>query len=156
MSDHLLLYDRDCGLCRTVTAVALALDRNGRLRPLALQTAEARRLLPAMSEQERLASFHLVEQITGRASSAGAGLAALAELLPGGRVTAGALRSSARLSETAYRLVADNRQRIGRLIPKRITARAARYVDRAEARGEPSERIARPGPPVEPPEDRLV
>jgi predicted DCC family thiol-disulfide oxidoreductase YuxK len=133
MSDHLLLYDRDCGLCRTVTAVVLVLDRSGRLRPLALQSAEAQRVLPAMSAHERLASFHLVEEATGSVDSAGAALAELAELLPGGRVSGGALRAAPEASELLYRLVADNRHRIGRWIPSPIKARATRRVDRAEA-----------------------
>jgi predicted DCC family thiol-disulfide oxidoreductase YuxK len=133
VSEYLLLYDRDCGLCRTVTGASLALDHAHRLRPLALQSSKATEVLQGMDPEERLASFHLVEVRTGRVSSAGAGLAELATMLPGGRLTGSALRLAPAASERIYRLVANHRQRIGPWIPSRLEARATRRVDRAES-----------------------
>ncbi len=134
MSERLLLYDRDCGLCLSVVAGALILDRARRLRPVALQSAEAERVLPGMPPEQRLASFHLLDQATGQVSSAGAGLAELAAGLPGGRLTGSVLRAAPALNERAYRLVADNRHRLGRKIPSRVKAAARKRVERAEAR----------------------
>ena len=38
-----LLYDRECGFCRSSLELVLAWDRRGRLRPVALQDPEADR-----------------------------------------------------------------------------------------------------------------
>ncbi|HEX3511204.1 MAG TPA: DCC1-like thiol-disulfide oxidoreductase family protein [Solirubrobacteraceae bacterium] len=127
-----MLYDRDCGLCRTITAAALALDRSHTLRPVRIQSDEARRLLTGMSEEQRLDSFHLVEWPSGRVRSAGPALAELAALLPGGAVTGRALRAAPRLSESGYRFVSGHRDAIGRRIPRRVKDAATRRVDRAE------------------------
>jgi predicted DCC family thiol-disulfide oxidoreductase YuxK len=116
-----LLYDADCGLCKFVVARVLELDRGRRLRPLALQDPRAAELLPGMSAEERLRSFHLVDA-AGSVHSAGDGLAAL---FP-------SLRRSPRLAGRLYGLVAGNRDRLGRFIPsfarrqadRRIAARA--------------------------------
>ena len=56
-----ILYDPDCGFCRVSLAVVLRWDRHGRLRPVALGSEEADALLHAMPEDERMASWHLVE-----------------------------------------------------------------------------------------------
>jgi predicted DCC family thiol-disulfide oxidoreductase YuxK len=118
-----LLYDADCGLCKFVVARVLELDRARRFRPVALQDPRAAELLPGLNREERLRSFHLVDS-SGAVHSAGEGLA---ELLP-------VLRRSPRLSSRLYRLVAGNRDRLGRFIPgfarrqadRRIAARADR------------------------------
>ena len=103
-----------------MVARVLELDRRHRLRPIALQSPRAIELLPAMTEEARMKSFHLVDS-SGRVHSAGAGLA---ELYP-------PLRRSPRLADRLYWLVAGNRDRLGKLIPgvarrqadRRITAR---------------------------------
>ena len=123
-ADHAwLLYDADCGLCKFVVARVLELDRAHRFRPLALQDPRAAELLPGMSEEERLQSFHLVEP-DGTVRSAGDGLAAL---FP-------PLERSPRLASRLYWLVAGNRDRLGKLVPgfarrqadRRIAARTHR------------------------------
>ena len=123
-----VLFDADCGFCRWSLAKLLAWDRRGNLRPVAIQSAEGRRLLAGMSEQERLASWHLVTG--GRRYSAGAAFAPLLRLLPAGRPLG---RLSAALpgpSERGYAFVARHRGAIGRLIPggarRRADARIAR------------------------------
>jgi predicted DCC family thiol-disulfide oxidoreductase YuxK len=112
-----LLYDADCGLCKFVVARVLELDRRRRFRPLALQDAQAAALLPAMTEGERMRSFHVVDA-AGSVHSAGDGLA---ELFP-------SLRRSPRVASRLYWLVADNRDRLGRLIPESARRQADRRI----------------------------
>lgn len=128
-----VLYDRDCGLCRTVMGAVLASDRRRQLRSVALQDPEALELLPDLSEEERMASFHLVEQ-DGTVRSAGAALSRLLSYLPAAGPLAGLGERRPALSERAYRLVADNRDRIGPLIPEELKRRATALVDRRSHR----------------------
>ncbi|HEX5224747.1 MAG TPA: DCC1-like thiol-disulfide oxidoreductase family protein [Solirubrobacteraceae bacterium] len=128
MTEHALIYDRDCGLCRTIVAAALALDRPRRLRPVAVQSSQAARLLGGMTEEQRLDSVHIVHP-DGHASSAGAALAELATLLPGFAAVGRGLRARPALSERAYRLVAGHRDVIGGLIPAAVKAAATRRID---------------------------
>lgn len=113
MSDAVVFYDADCGFCRWAIAKLLAWDRAGRLRPAALQGPEAERLLHGMSEEERMESWHLV--LDGDVYSGGAAAAPLLRLLPGGRPLAPVAAAFPGLSDRAYRLVARNRDRFGRL-----------------------------------------
>ena len=108
-----LLFDGDCGFCRWSVAKVVAWDRHGRLRTVAIQSAEGQRLLTDLPEPLRLDSFHLAEP-DGRVHSAGAAAAPLADLLPGGRPLAFLMRRSPRLTERAYRAVAARRDRLGR------------------------------------------
>ena len=43
-----LLYDRDCGFCRWCLGKVLAWDRRRSIRPVAIQSEEAHRLLAGM------------------------------------------------------------------------------------------------------------
>jgi predicted DCC family thiol-disulfide oxidoreductase YuxK len=118
-----LLYDADCGLCKFVVARVLELDRRRRLTPVPLQDPRAAQLLPGMGREERMESFHIVES-NGTVRSAGDGLAAL---LP-------PLWRYPRLSSRLYRLVADNRDRLGKLIPDAARRQADRRI-RSRAHG---------------------
>ena len=69
-----VLYDADCGFCRWSLAQVLALDRDHQLRPVALGTQEADRLLSDLSEAQRNASWHLISP-GGQRASAGAAAA---------------------------------------------------------------------------------
>jgi len=122
------LYDPDCGLCRATTGAVLSWDRRRRLRPVALGTAEAERALARMPEERRWDSWHLVDE-QGRVSSAGAGFAPLLRRLPGGGPLAGLPERFPGAAERAYRLVADNRSRIGPLIPAALKSRADRVIE---------------------------
>jgi predicted DCC family thiol-disulfide oxidoreductase YuxK len=113
-----LLYDADCGLCKFVVARVLELDRRRRLRPLALQDPRAAELLPGLGEEERMSSFHVVER-DASVHSAGDGLAAL---FP-------PLRRFPRAAARLYRLVAGNRDRLGKLIPAAARRHAQRRID---------------------------
>jgi len=82
-----LLYDGDCGFCRWSADAVLRLDRRRRLRMLALQSEEASGLLPGMSQERRMSSWHLVAA-DGRVWSGGSAIAPLLRRLPGGRPAA--------------------------------------------------------------------
>jgi predicted DCC family thiol-disulfide oxidoreductase YuxK len=104
------------------------LDRRRRLIPVALQSPEAAKLLPGLTREERMASFHLVE--ADRVWSAGEALSRLTSYLPGGRRVGDGMRRAPMATERFYRLVADNRSRIGPLIPDVVKDRATKVIDR--------------------------
>jgi predicted DCC family thiol-disulfide oxidoreductase YuxK len=70
-------------------------------------------LLASIPEAERLDSFHLALP-DGEVRSAGAAAAPLVSELPGGRPLAAIFRALPGPTERAYRLVANNRNRISR------------------------------------------
>jgi predicted DCC family thiol-disulfide oxidoreductase YuxK len=113
VSQAVLLYDADCGFCRWAVDKVLAWDRAGKLRPAPLQGPEAERLLPGLSDDEKMASWHLV--IDGSRYSGGAAAAPLLRLLPGGRRPARVVAAFPGASDRAYRFVARNRDRFGSL-----------------------------------------
>ena len=128
-SRAVILYDRDCGFCRWTLAGLLALDRDRRLRPVALQDAEATTLLPGMDEERMLASAHLVTP-DGRIYSGGDAAAPLARLLPGGRALSVITRVfPVAVRRGAYEWVARNRGPFGRRVPDRAKQRATARID---------------------------
>ena len=129
MGGAILLYDRDCGFCRTCAAVVLAWDRHRALRPLALQDPEADRLLAPMPQEELMASWHLVED-GGRLTSAGAAFAPLLRLLPAGAPLGRLAERFPATAERGYRWVANRRTPLGRALPQGAT----RWADAAIAR----------------------
>jgi predicted DCC family thiol-disulfide oxidoreductase YuxK len=133
-----VLYDADCGICRTLLAGLLRWDRQRRLRPLALQSAESDRLLADLAPAERMASWHLVSPGGGR-WSAGAALPPLLRLLPGGRAPAAGFARFPDATEGGYRWVADHRSGLARLLPAALRRRADRYL---------ASRLAVPRPPA--------
>jgi len=122
------IYDANCGFCRWSLALLLSADRDRRLRPLALGSAEADRLLNDLPRQEQLASWHLISP-GGRRESAGAALPAVLRLLPGGRIPSAALARTPRLTERSYRWVADHRTSLGPIVPRAAKERATRRID---------------------------
>jgi predicted DCC family thiol-disulfide oxidoreductase YuxK len=122
-----VLYDADCGFCRACVAAVLALDRRRRLRPLALQNPEARRLLPGLSDEERMASWHLVAP-AGEVTSSGAAFAPLLRQLPFGDPLAALFARFPRAAERGYRWVAEHRGAIGRALPRAIKRWADRVI----------------------------
>src|SRR3954452_14305202 len=78
-----LLYDRDCGFCRWCLGKVLAWDRRRSIRPVAIHTPEAERLLAGMASDARMSSWHLVDR-NGEVHSAGAGFPPFLRLLPVG------------------------------------------------------------------------
>lgn len=117
-----MLYDDDCGFCKRLLAKFLLWDRHRRLRPVALQDAEADLLLAGMPEAERMASWHLVGA-DGSVRSGGAAVAPLLRMLPGGGAPARAAEALPGRVDRAYRWVAANRSAISRRLPAREWAR---------------------------------
>jgi predicted DCC family thiol-disulfide oxidoreductase YuxK len=103
-------------------------DRRRALRPVALQDPEAQRLLAGLGEEDRMASWHLVAS-DGRVLSGGAAFAPLGRLLPGGRPLAALAERFPRAAERAYRLVADHRSALGRLVTRGAAGRARRRIE---------------------------
>ncbi len=108
-----VLYDEDCGFCRWSLDKILAWDRRRALRPVSIQSAEGQRLLAGVPEQLRLNSWHLVTP-EGEVRSAGSGVPALLDELPGGAPLAAITQRLPGLTERAYRAVASNRDRLAR------------------------------------------
>jgi predicted DCC family thiol-disulfide oxidoreductase YuxK len=127
MADATLLYDRDCGFCRWCLGKVLAWDRGRRLRPVAIQSDQADRLLAGMPEEERLASWHLVAA-DGRVRSAGAAFPELLRLLPAGGPLAALTARAPSATDRAYRWVAGNRSRWGKLVTDGAKRRADRRI----------------------------
>ncbi len=142
MTSHAVLYDPDCGFCRFGVALLLRWDRHGRLRPVSLRSPEAEVLLEGMPEDERMASWHLVDprwqrnvahNATNRDHlaepavwSGGGAFSPLFRLLPGGDPLALITDRFPGASERAYRWVADHRTALGKPLP----AAATRWADR--------------------------
>jgi predicted DCC family thiol-disulfide oxidoreductase YuxK len=127
MNKPTLLYDSDCGFCRWCLGKVLAWDRRHSLRPVAIQSEEAERLLAGMPEEQRLASWHLVDG-DGTVRSAGAAFPGLFRLLPGGAPLAGLTSRIPTATDRAYRWVAGNRSRWGKLVTDGAKRRADRRI----------------------------
>jgi len=112
----IVLYDAGCGFCRWSVRRLQAWDRGGRLRFAALSSEEAGERLAELSEVERAASWHLVDE-RGRLASAGAAVPSLLERLPFGKPLAAVAARFPRATDRAYRWVADHRDLLGRLLP---------------------------------------
>lgn len=124
-----VLYDAECGICRTLLAGLLRWDRDRRLRPVALQAPESDELLAALSPAKRMDSWHLVSP-GGSRWSAGAALPPLLRLLPGGRAPSAAFARFPSSTERGYRWVADHRSALGHLLPAALKRRADSYLAR--------------------------
>jgi predicted DCC family thiol-disulfide oxidoreductase YuxK len=121
-----VLYDRDCGFCRWCVGWVLRFDSRRRLRPVALQKDLATELLPGLGPEQRMDSWHLVG--ADRAVlSGGAAMPALAAFLwPGFGPRLGRLISP--FAEPGYRMVADHRSGLGKLVSAGALARADRLI----------------------------
>ena len=115
MSGATILYDADCGFCKWSLGLFLRWDRRDSLRPVALQSPEADRLLGPMDADTKMASWHLVTP-DGEVHSAGRAVEPLMRLLPGGRPFAAAARAMPRLTDRGYAFVAGHRTPLGRLV----------------------------------------
>jgi predicted DCC family thiol-disulfide oxidoreductase YuxK len=103
-----LLYDADCRFCRFVARAFVRLDRDECVAFLPLTDPEAEALLPGLTDEQRLASIHLVEP-DGNRSSRGAALARL--------VRHAGLPAPARFLGAVYTPVARARGVLGRVVP---------------------------------------
>jgi predicted DCC family thiol-disulfide oxidoreductase YuxK len=112
-------------------------DRASRLRPVALQDAEADDLLPGMDTEERMRSWHLVEP-DGTVHSAGAALPPLLRMLPGGRPLAALAATAPGLTSRAYEWIARNRAWPSRLVGAGARRRADAVIERRRRALSPS------------------
>jgi predicted DCC family thiol-disulfide oxidoreductase YuxK len=122
-----VLYDDGCGFCAWGVGVLLAWDRRGRLRAVAIASDEGQALLAPVPPAARAGSWHLAAP-DGTVNSAGAAVAPVLRLLPLGRPLAVLPAALPGPTERAYRWVARNRRRIGRLVPAGARARARRRL----------------------------
>ena len=127
-----VLYDSDCGFCKSSLALLLQVDRRHRLRPLALGTTEADELLADLTPDQRAASWHLIAPSNQR-WSAGQALAPLLRLLgPAGRAPAALLDRIPQSADSGYAWVARHRSALGRWLPTSAKRRAAQTIARRE------------------------
>jgi predicted DCC family thiol-disulfide oxidoreductase YuxK len=127
-----VLYDHDCGFCRWSVGRLLAWDRAGRLRPLAIQSAEGRLLLSELTPEQQLATAHAVDA-AGRRTSGGDALAPVAAVLPGGAPLAALARRVPALARAGYRAVAGRRSLFGKLVSDAAKARADERIAQRSA-----------------------
>ena len=122
-----ILYDSDCGFCRWSLGKVLAWDRRRALRPVAIESPEGGRLLSEIPVEQRLASWHLVDE-EGRVRSAGAAFPPLLGSLPGGRPLGALAARSPKLTDRLYRWVAGHRSLWGKLVTDGAKGRADRRI----------------------------
>ena len=133
-AEAVVLYDADCGVCRFLLSLFLAWDRRRALRPLALQDPEARSLLAGVPPERWLDSWHLAAP-GGGVVSAGAAVAPLLRMLPGGAALASLTERFPVAVERLYQAVATNRSRLSPFVPAAALRRADRLI--AHRKGEP-------------------
>ena len=131
MSRWLVMYDAECGLCKWLLVLLLGWDRGGRLKPVALQGPAADELLGDLMQEERMASWHLVSP-AGERWSGGAALPPLLRLLPRGGLPAAVFARFPKLTDRAYRFVADHRTQLSKLVPAGAKRKAGRRVAQRE------------------------
>lgn len=124
-----MLYDSDCGFCRTALALILHADRDRRLQPLALGTPTADRLLSDLTPQQRDLSWHLLAP-DGHRESGGAAGSSLLRLLPGGAAPAAVLARAPGPTQRTYEWVAEHRSTFSHAIPDAVKRRATRLIER--------------------------
>lgn len=118
-----LLYDADCGFCRWALGWVLRWDHHRRLRPVALQSAEADDLLSELDHERRVASWHLLD-VENTLRSGGTAAAPLLRVLPGGGPAAALMARAPGLTESAYRSVVRRRNALGHRVTAAAKARA--------------------------------
>lgn len=118
MSRPTLVYQGTCRFCCAVTSLVLLWDRDRRLRPVALETAEATDLLCDVPVDLHACSWHLVDA-DGEVFSAGDAFPELFAMLPGGRGLAALSGVRPGLTQQAYAAVASRRGAIGHVLPDR-------------------------------------
>jgi predicted DCC family thiol-disulfide oxidoreductase YuxK len=127
-----LFYDADCGFCKWALSGVLAWDRRERLMPVALQSDRARAALSDLTPEQRMASVHLLAP-DGTRHAAGAAMAPLFRLLPGGALLALGFARAPRLTSRAYEWVARHRSQLSKAVPGAVKRRAGARVRRVEA-----------------------
>jgi predicted DCC family thiol-disulfide oxidoreductase YuxK len=127
----LLVYDDDCGFCRAVIGLLLALDRAGNLEAIGFDRVVElgvhcsaddrawRRTWHAINNEGQWVSGAAVFSPLLRSLSNTSLLAWLAERFPG-------------IAEVAYRVIAARRDAFGHLVPQFALAQADRFIAQRE------------------------
>jgi predicted DCC family thiol-disulfide oxidoreductase YuxK len=132
MERHVVIYDEDCGFCRWALDRLLRWDRRENLRAAPIQSEEGDELLADLTEQERLASWHLITP-NGRRYSGGAAAGPMARLLPAGAPVAFLAETFPRTTDRVYGWVARNRDSLGRRLGEQACS-----VDPSKRAGRPT------------------
>lgn len=127
VSRAVVFYDEDCGFCRWALAHFLRWDRARRLRPVPLRSPEADVQFSGIDDETRMASWHLLA-VGGTLASAGAVLAPLLELLPGGSPLAGLARRFPGITARGYCWIADHRTGLAKPLTHRAVERATARI----------------------------
>jgi predicted DCC family thiol-disulfide oxidoreductase YuxK len=114
-----VLYDAECAFCRWAMGMLLVWDRRGRLVPLSLQEPAAESLLGELTPQQRMETWHFVAA-TGERYGGGAAFAPLFELLPAGQPLARLFTRFPAVAVRVYEAVSRHRNRLAKLIPRRL------------------------------------
>jgi predicted DCC family thiol-disulfide oxidoreductase YuxK len=113
--DLTVLYDGDCGVCTHTARALVRLDSQHRLRLVALQRAD----VPGMPPRDQLLdSLHVIDA-SGRWSVGAAAWVELASRIPvlwPSSVAARRLPLAMPILDVIFRLVAENRHHISRLL----------------------------------------
>ncbi len=123
----IVLYDGECGFCKVSLAVLLSWDRAHRLDPVSIQSARGDELLAGMAQQDRLASWHLIDA-EGTLYSGGAGIGVIFGALPFSSPAARVASQFERATSRAYEWVAAHRVLLGRPLRARERAWASRVI----------------------------
>ena len=123
----IVLYDGECGFCAVMLAVLLRWDRAHRLDAAPIQSTMGERLLGEMPPGDRLTSWHVIDG-AGAVRSGGSGVPVVLAALPGGAGLAWVASRVPGMTSRAYEWVADHRGALGRLLPARSRAWAARVI----------------------------
>jgi predicted DCC family thiol-disulfide oxidoreductase YuxK len=117
MRELVILYDADCTFCTRGVEVIRSLDRDGALTAAPISSPTGSRLLRDLTEEQRRASWHVVDE-RGRRWSAGRAVPPVLRRLHGLRWMAPVAEAFPGAVEAVYRVVARNRRTLGRLTKK--------------------------------------
>ena len=116
MSGPAVLYDADCGFCTWVVDQIAARVEPEAVEIVPLQAARADELLAGrVDERAKWESWHLVEP-DGTMYSGGDAIPHVLRHVRGGRLAGRAAGRFPRVTEGLYRIVARNRDRLGRVV----------------------------------------
>jgi predicted DCC family thiol-disulfide oxidoreductase YuxK len=128
----IVLYDKDCGLCRWLMAWAIEHDDRKQLVAVAIQSPLGAELLADLAAGERLRSAHLVTD-DGLRRSGGAAAADVLAMLPKTRLLGRLAHGLPRTTALLYGFVAARRQGFGRFVGKDARRRADALLEASSA-----------------------
>lgn len=129
-----VLYDGDCGFCMVMLAVLLRWDRAHHLGAAPIQCPLGEQLLPDMSSEDRLRSWHLIDE-AHVVHSGGSAIPIVLAALPRGALLARVASQFPGATSRAYEWVAGHRVLLGRLLRRRARAWAAGVIAQRGALG---------------------